>query len=397
MTDPPTARDQPACLVLADEVWGSTLHAMRSLDALGARVLVVTAGRGSAVYGRSRVRPATLDIESLDRDSLRRALTWAREQVPSSKIVVLPLSDRAVDVMDDSRDLLAEPFRPILAPKASLHRLLAKPASLTWATQIGLDVPPWRQVASPEDLPLLDDLTSPVIIRPTSWATAGSSPFKVSVQPDRDTAVAFCRSALSRGAELLVQEYLPAADEDVEFALVWCSTDGTATATCTGRKRRQSSPEGGVMAWGETLPIPDVADAAERFVEATGFTGPGGLEFIRTPTGLRFIEFNPRLEAIHFLAARGGVDLVKLTYRDVALGQLPTTRPRQVPASGWVGSAWLARIRQDPRSVSTLIADRWAFAHTPRRVRAVVAIHDPGPALGVVSLLGRGAWRRRRS
>ena len=151
------------------------------------------------------------------------------------------------------------------------------------------------------------------------------------------------------------------------------------------------------MAWGESLPITDVADAAERFVEVTGFTGPGGLEFIRTPTGLRFIEFNPRLEAIHFLAARAGVDLVKLTYRDVALGQLPTSRPRQVPAAGWVGSAWLARIRQDPRSGRTLIADRWAFARAPRRVRAVVEVHYPGPALGVASMLARGAWIRLRS
>ena len=110
-----------------------------------------------------------------------------------------------------------------------------------------------------------------------------------------------------------------APDQAVELALVWRSRDGATTAVCTGRKRRQASPDGGVMVWGEAAELPDVRDAALRFLDVSGFRGVGGIELIRAGGRLWFIEFNPRLEAIHFLAARAGVDLVALDYRE----QLP--------------------------------------------------------------------------
>src|SRR5690606_32541457 len=133
------------------------------------------------------------------------------------------------------------------------------------------------------------------------------------------------------------------------------------TATCTGRKRRLSEPDGGVMAWGEAVDLPEVRRMTEAFLDRAGFTGVGGLEVIRSGGRAWFVEFNPRLESIHSLATAAGVDTVALAFEDLALGRRPVAPPRQRPAAAWIGSAWLSRIRRQPGAWVHLLRDRFRF------------------------------------
>ena len=95
---------------------------------------------------------------------------------------------------------------------------------------------------------------------------------------------------------------------------------------------------------------------------------------------ITFIEFNPRLEAIHFLATAAGMDTVRMTYDDLGLGRRPASSPRQHAAAAWIGSAWAARLRSDPTDWRLAIRDRLEFGRFHDRARAVLSWSDPVPA-----------------
>lgn len=389
-------RQAPGVVLLTEEVWGSALHAMRELDRGGVATSVVTFGRGAAILGRSRHCHAALDLPP-GADPIPAALDWAQHRHPgAAPVAVVPLSDRLADLLDRRRDELPPRFRPALPEPGVLAPLLDKPCSLRLAAAAGLHVPRWATVRTRDDLAAVKGLELPVAVRPTGWRTAGRRPHKISVHHDTAILIEALRGQLDAGAELLVQEYLQEPEDAVEFALVWRARDRTSTVVCTGRKRRQSGPAGGVMAWGQTAALPDVADAAQRFLDHAGYVGLGGIELIRTSAGLRFIEFNPRLEAIHFLGSRAGVDTLRLEVAELTGFAAPALRDPPVTATAWVGSAWLARLRSDPGSWRLLLRDRLRFARSPRRIRAVWSWTDPLPALALVwRLLSRWLDQKR--
>jgi predicted ATP-grasp superfamily ATP-dependent carboligase len=392
VTGPGTA----VCLLLAEEVWGSPLHAMRSLAHQGVPTYVAVAGSGAAILGRSRSCAGAIDLDATDAATfVATAARWVASEVPGGgPVVVIPLSDRLVAFLDAHRDELPGRLRPAIPTPAVCDELLDKERSLAAAARAGLQVPRHVTVRDHEDLATVTSLQRPIVVRPTSWDTVGEEHFKLTVHHDDRSLDRELRARLRGGSNLLVQEYLDVPESAVEFAIVWRSQDGSRTAICTGRKRRQSAAEGGVMAWGETTDASDVADAARRFLDRTGFTGFGGIELIRQADDLWFVEFNPRLEAIHFLAARAGVDTVPMGFWDlVGRSRPPPTTPRR-RAAAWVGSAWLARLRSDGPGRRDVLLDRWRFARAPGRVRAIWSWRDPGPGLAVVARLLRRAARR---
>jgi predicted ATP-grasp superfamily ATP-dependent carboligase len=368
---------------------------MRSLRRLGVATYAATAGTGAAILDRSRYCVAAADHDSSSATAYcYSVIDWIDDVQPSGDVVVIPLSDRFVEYLDIGRDLFPARYRLAIPPHDVVTCLVSKERSLLVAEGAGLRVPAWSHVATQSDIGRAIRLSLPVAVRPTSWATAGQSYFKIAVFRDRQ-ALAEALSALVRGgAQVIVQEYLEAPADAVEFALLWRSEDRSRTEVVTGRKRRQAGREGGVMVWGETAPLPDVAAASVRFLDESGFTGLGGAEFIRSAGELWFIEFNPRLEAIHFLADRAGIDTVRLEFEDQTSAVSVRPIVKQVPATAWIGSAWLQRFLDDPGSRRQLLADRWRFARSPRPVRAVWSWRDPMPGLLLAGRAALGAVRR---
>ncbi len=357
---------------------------------------VATAGRGAAVYGRSRYCAAVGDFGSRDPvDFCIAVRDWVSGLCAASRpIPILPLSDRLVEYLHLARDVFPSEF-VLGIPSASVaETLLRKDTALPIAERAGLAVPRWTLVRSHDDVSHTAGLRMPVAVRPTSWATVGQSYFKIAVYTDHHALRAGLLDMLQQRAELIVQEYVQASDEDVLFAILWRSADKTVTVACTGRKRRQSASGGGVMVWGEAADLPVVQANALRFLDVSGFTGLGGIEFISSADRQWFIEFNPRLEAIHFLAARAGIDTVLMAYQEMAMGELPVNIPKQHDAVAWVGSAGLQRLAGAPSDLRILLRDWWRFRLSSSRARAVWAWRDPCPGIAVVSrLASRGLLR----
>lgn len=383
---------RPPVVLFAGVAWGGALHAIRTLHARGAEVYVAVVGHGADVYRSSRACAAAVDLTATEPDAIIAELRERiAEWVGDARVVVIPTSDRMAELLHRGRDAFLPQEVLAIAPPEVLQPLLDKVAAIEVAEAAGLDVPPWCAVATSDDVPAALELAMPVAVRPTNWWTRGTEPFKVARVDTPEALRALLDRQLAAGAQLVVQHYLDEPDDAVEFGLVWRSTDRTATAVVTGRKRRQATPDGGVMVWGHTVDLPDVRAAAERFLDASGFTGVGGIEVIRSGGRAWFIEFNPRVEAIHFLAIRAGVDLLGLLYDDLALGRPPRAPSPSGPAAAWVGSAALARARSGSGGVRVVLADRWAFQRSPGRVRAVWSWRDPRPAVAVVRRLARAA------
>jgi predicted ATP-grasp superfamily ATP-dependent carboligase len=396
--DPATGerRDPPAALVLAGTVHAGPLHAARAIHRLGAAVHIATSGSGAALLGRSRaVATATdLALDGAD-DPAEIVLRWIERTAPEQgPVPVIPTNDRFYDLLHQVRHRLPDHVVPLLPPEQATDALVDKASSIELAERAGLEVPRWRAVRAPGDIAGVHDLTLPVIVRPTAWRTGGAHRFKVALAHRPEEVDRLLERSLADGAEVIASEYLAAPDDAVEFALVWRSLDGSATEVCTGRKRRQASPDGGVMAWGEAVDLPDVRAAALAMLDETGFTGLGGVEVIRHDGRLWFIEMNPRLEAIHHLAIAAGVDLVGIAYEDAALGQLPRLPSSQAPAAAWSSSGWLERVRSERSAVRTALRDHRDFRRHANRTTAVWSSADPGPGLAAVGQLVRRALRR---
>lgn len=378
-----TASGDPAsCLLLSDGAFGSPLHAMRSLRTMGVPVYVATTGTGASILGRSRACTAAADHAGADALAYcRSVIAWIDDLQPAGDVVAIPLSDRLVEYLDTARALFPDRFKLSIPRSEVTNRLVAKHRSLLAAEAAGLNVPAWTDVATEASIDQARQLPLPVAVRPTKREASGRAYFKIEVFRDRQALVDGLRAWLRDGAQLIAQEYIEAPEDAVEFAVLWRRQDRSRTEIVTGRKRRQAGRDGGVMVWGETADLPDVASLSSRFLDASGFTGLGGTEFIRRDGKLWFIEFNPRLEAIHFLATRAGVDTVQLEFADQAGRGAQGAQPARRPASAWIGSAWLQRFLDDPAARRPLLVDRWRFARSPGRVRSVWSWNDPMPGL----------------
>lgn len=378
--------DLPPCVILAEETWGGALHAIRSLGEMGVPVLVAVAGEGARVYGASRHCFAAEDFDSENPTELcSRVVDWVERTAPAgAPIPVLPLSDRLVEALHRSRDRFGSHYRLAIPAPESAELFLDKASVFDLVGRFGLDVPQWVAVESSRDIVETRALRLPVVARPRRWSSAGRRPFKLEVHHARSLLEERLERGLAEGAEFVVQEQVVGPDEAVEWVVLYRSYAGSKTVACTGRKRRQDGPEGGVMVWGESLEIPEARRIAERFVAATGFRGLGGLEVKRDGERRYFIEFNPRLEAIHFLARRSGLDTVRMVYEELSLGSHPGELEGQGRASAWLGNAWLARLVRTG-DWRLAVSDVGRFLAAPQKVFAVWSVRDPLPWL-VVSL-----------
>lgn len=386
------------CVLFAEQAWGGTLQACRSLVSRGVPTYVAVAGRGSEVYRASRACSDATDLDDSTAatccEELRR---WVEHVVePGTLVVLIPTSDRLVEFLHTQRSSFGARYRLGIPEPGVAERLLCKPDAFDIAEAAGLSVPAWRRVRQQSDIARCEELRLPVVVRPSSWSTQGAEPFKVVLVRDREMCARALQRLVDGGADVVVQEYVGGDGTAVEFGLSWRSKTGSRSMVCTGVKHREASDDGGVMVWGSAVDQPSTRSATMSFLDSSGFTGLGGAEFIRRMGTLWFIEFNPRLEAITFLATRAGLDLVAAEFDDLAgITEAPVSSPQR-PATAWVGSAWLARLTGPSGSLLEALGDRARFALSPNRVKAVWSFTDPGPSVQIVKMMMSAARRRVR-
>ncbi len=120
---------------------------------------------------------------------------------------------------------------------------------------------------------------------------------KALVAQERAELLAGVQRIKDLGLEYCVQEYIPGGSDAQSTVYFMAARDGTIPAFSTHYKVRQRPADFGTTAVSQSRSVPELRDYAEQFCRTTGYSGPGTLEFKRSPRdgAWYFIELNTRL------------------------------------------------------------------------------------------------------
>jgi predicted ATP-grasp superfamily ATP-dependent carboligase len=251
-------------------------------------------------------------------------------------------------------------------------------------------VPPTVEADSEETLRSLE-LRPPYLLKPVEGQHfAGSFGQKVIVSHTRDDLVAAWREAKTRGFDTVVQELVPNAHNRISSLFVYIGRSGTPLATVTGIKVRQGPIRFGTSAVFRTRPEPRVRELGLRLLETAGYRGFAQTEFAydERDDEFKLLEVNTRAPVWAGIAMSRYFDVARIAYDDLCGRPEPPRRDFEDDVS-WsflakdvYVSLALARRRE-------LSARAFLDPYLRRKkVRAVMAVDDPLPALGVLGYLG---------
>jgi D-aspartate ligase len=391
----------PHVVVLEPESAGLALA--RAMMRVGARVThVVVPGHELETHSRGVehvVAPFAGDGEPWLEAVERLA---ARER---GELVVLPMTDRGSELLVLARDRLPSNVRAFERSGDAHLALMDKRTADGIARDAGVAVPWTRAVTSIAEL---DELAAqapwPCVLKPVySHAWRGRyGEERVFVVQDAQEAARLLEQPLRDGVGMLLCQYVPGDDGDVEEAIVVRLADGSYPVCFGCRKLRQSPAGFGATAVGFSDPLPATTAMARAVLDAAGFVGVAGVEAKRhRDTDERwFLEVNVRVPAQWGLGDACGAEastrlVAALTGRE--LGPPPTPRAGVgivVP----VLDARLVRgrLREMPRLRRPLELLRLLRPYLKARELGLLDPRDPGPGLAWARIVVRRRLRRER-
>ncbi len=230
----------------------------------------------------------------------------------SGECVALTATDRGSELLVKARERLPENLRSFEHPSSAHLALMDKETADRIARRADVKVP-WTACAGGiEELqPILDEAPWPCVVKPIlshEWR-ARYGEVRAFLVNDADAAARLMRQPLRDGLGMLLSQYIPGEDGDVEEAIVVRLADGSYPVSFGCRKLRQQPPGLGVTSLGEASPLPETMSLARRVLDEAGFVGVAGVETKRhAETGERwFLEVNVRLPAQWGLGDTAGV------------------------------------------------------------------------------------------
>ena len=226
---------------------------------------------------------------------------------------------------------------------------------------------PWSAIVnSPADIEqAVLEAPWPCVVKPIlshDWrARYGDE--RVFLVADADEARERLRVPLRDGTQMLLSEYIPGGDDDVEEAIVVRLADGSYPVLFGCHKLRQDPPGFGATTVGEASHLLDTTALARRVLDEASFVGVAGVETKRhAVTGERwFLEVNVRMPGQWGLGDTCGV---AATQRLVARA---VRSPARTAAAVARGGPLPAAAPRRPRRRSGAPATHGRSAGRPRR------------------------------
>jgi D-aspartate ligase len=388
--------DWPHVVVLEPESAGLALA--RTMVRAGARVTHVVAP-GHELEARSRgvehvVAPFAGDgepwLEAIGRLAVRER----------GDLIVLPMTDRGSELLALARDRLPPNVRAFERSGEAHLALMDKQTADGIARSAGVAVPWTRVVDSVAGLEALAAQAPwPCVVKPIlshAWRDRYSEE-RVFVAQDAQEAAQLVERPLRDGIGMLLCQYVPGDDADVEEAIVVRLADGSYPVCFGCRKLRQSPSGFGATAVGFSDPLPETTAMARAVLDAAGFVGVAGVEAKRhRDTDERwFLEVNVRVPAQWGLGDACGAEAsTRLVAALVGRELGPAPAPRAgvgivVPVLD--ARVIRRRLREVPLRRRPLELLRLLRPYLKARELGLLDPRDPGPGLAWL-----GAVARRR-
>ncbi|MDA3913502.1 FAD-dependent oxidoreductase [Oleiagrimonas sp.] len=313
----PVGRIRVPAVVVGAGVNG--LGVARSLARAGVPVwLLESNGRCPEMYSRAAT---ALKIESLLGETLVEELVrLGAAQFSGLRPVLFLTQEQSVKTVSHHRDRLFPLYRFSLPLLDVVDTLLHKQGFQRLAEQFGSPIPPLVHVRTLADLPELDNLQYPVVVKPGERHAEYAQKFKKAyfVHSAAD-AVELIRRILPVMSDIVVQEWIEGPDSNIYFCLQSIDRQGQVTGSFTGRKIRSWPPQVGGTA--SCIAAPEVhgelSCMTTRFFRDAGVIGMASMEFKRDEHTREFRMVEPTIGRTDYqeeVATLNGVNLPYAAY-----------------------------------------------------------------------------------
>lgn len=352
----------------------NALGIVRSLGSVGIPVIVVdTDPRSPAMRSRygDKVVCAALEGEAL------LACLGRLGRRYGERLMLFVTEEKTVVEVSASRALLEPYFHLRLPGHGRLMALMHKQGFQELAESVGAPVPRTVRLESKGDLPRIESLAFPCVLKPACKDYGYGARFKKAYKVASPAEVAALYEEIHPVlADMVVQEWIEGADNDVYFCLQYIGGDGHLVSSFTGRKIRAWPPRiGGTASCTAAWEVADeLNQVTARFFAQMGFTGMGSMEYKRDKRDGRFYMVEPTVARTDFqeeVASLNGVNIPQAAYRyENGLAQVATSRPvvpriwREPQLDRW--SAQEGEIRDDERSRGHAVRDAYWRWNDPR-------------------------------
>jgi D-aspartate ligase len=297
----------------------------------------------------------------------------------------------------ESRYLLPMPASPVIEQALDKSRLFAV------ARSIGMLCPQEVHVAGPADLrDAVEQLALPCIVKPrvaSRWRQGAIFEAvgrrKVVVFDRWDDLRRFYEIIAPIDPEILIQEYIPGGDRNLEIFGSYVSRQDNSVRYFTARKILQAPPGSGTGIVVRAEPIGDIVGPSTELLHTVGYTGISEIEFKRdTRTGTcALIEMNPRHWDQHAVGIPAGVNLSRAMYADM-IGEPVPAMKQDARAVSWIAEeGYLIGLPDALRGIGYPLREYLGALRGPK-TWATLTWRDPRPG---VRMLRRVALEYGRS
>lgn len=257
-----------------------------------------------------------VSVRSLHGEALIEDLT-ALSQARFSNVrpVLFLTQEECVKTVSQYRDRLSALYRCSLPTDDVLHKLIHKRGFQSVAERLGSPIPSLVHVRSPDELPIIETLHYPVVVKPGEHNTEYGRQFKKAYRVENAAAGAdLIRRILSVTPDVVVQEWIEGPDANIYFCLQYLDRRGCLAASFTGRKIRSWPPQVGGTA--SCVAAPEVhqrlSAMTTQFFQATGVIGMASMEYKRDSRTRDFLMVEPTVGRTDYqeeVATLNGINL----------------------------------------------------------------------------------------
>lgn len=212
--------------------------------------------------------------------------------------VLFLTQEETVKTISSHREQLNALYRLTLPPEQVVEALLHKEGFQRLAEKLGSPIPPMVHVRSLADLPAIENLRFPVVVKPgernADYGHQFKKAYRVENLPDAQKLI---RTILPVMPDIVVQEWIEGPDSTIYFCLQYLHPDGHVAASFTGRKIRSWPPQvGGTASCVAAAEFHDELSAiTAQFMHAAGVVGMASMEYKRDVRSGEFRMVEPTI------------------------------------------------------------------------------------------------------
>jgi len=241
-------------------------------------------------------------------------------QFSGTRPVLFLTQEESVKTISHQRDRLSGFYRFSLPPGGVVDALLHKQGFQRLAEQLGSPIPPLVHIRAPADLPALENLHYPVVVKPGERHSEYGHQFKKAYRVESmEEAAGLLRRILVVMQDVVVQEWIEGPDSNIYFCLQYLDGQGQVAASFTGRKIRSWPPQVGGTASCTAAPEAhhELSQLTARFFRDADVVGMAGMEYKRDARAHEFRMVEPTIGRTDYqeeVATLNGVNLPYAAY-----------------------------------------------------------------------------------